>query len=83
MLETPLQQARRHVVEAEPRVLRQKALLDELRAHGHDTRKAQLLLSSMENILRLMREHLAFEEKRSARWIPRRQQSFRDVPNGP
>src|SRR4051794_11712795 len=76
--ETPLEQARRHVAEAEPRVARQRALVEHLREHGHETVKAQRLLATMESILRLMREHVAFEEERSPRWILRHKPGFTD-----
>jgi hypothetical protein len=79
--ETPLEQARRHVAEAEPRVARQRALVADLRNGGHDTVKAKRLLATMETILRLMREHLVFEEERSARWILRHKPTFpHDTP---
>ncbi|HSC99891.1 MAG TPA: hypothetical protein VLI21_13385 [Casimicrobiaceae bacterium] len=76
--ETPLERARRHVAEAEPRVARQRALVLHLRACGHDPAKAQRLLDTMEGILRLMREHLVLEEEGSARWILRHTHSFTD-----
>ena len=76
--ETPLERARRHIAEAEPRVERQRALVERLRECGHDAAKAQRLLATMEGILRLMREHLILEEEGSARWILRHTPGFTD-----
>ncbi|WP_132250479.1 hypothetical protein [Methylobacterium segetis] len=55
--ETPLEMARRHVVEGEARCARQAALVDRLRAHGHDTAVAEDLLAELEATLVDMREH--------------------------
>jgi hypothetical protein len=60
--ETPLEQAQRHVVEAEARVAHQTALVAELTRDGHETTAAELLLSTMQETLLLMRARLADEQ---------------------
>jgi hypothetical protein len=60
--ETPLEMARRHVVEGEARVASQSALVTGLVQKGHDTTAAELLLSTMSESLLLMRAHLADEQ---------------------
>lgn len=64
--ETPLEQAQRHVVEAEARVAHQTALVAELARDGHDTTTAELLLSTMQETLFLMRAHLVGEQERDS-----------------
>ena len=61
--ESLLDQARRHVSEAEERVERQTRLVDELARDGHPTADAEALLATFRKTLRVMREHLAEEER--------------------
>ncbi len=56
-----VESARRHVVEAEARVRRQKSLVTALAHRGHDTAQAEKLLATLENALDAMREHVAAE----------------------
>ena len=55
--------ARRHVVEADARILRQRLLLGEMRASGQPTELARQLLASMVETARQMRAHLVFLER--------------------
>ena len=64
--ESPIEMARRHVAEADQRVARQKALLDELLRDGHAGRgiaQARSVLEVLEQSLRLAREHLRLERE--------------------
>jgi hypothetical protein len=58
--------ARRHVVEAEARIARQREILREMQRDNHSdaTAAAQRLLVTMETTLSMMRDHLRFEEQR-------------------
>lgn len=58
-LEKPLEIARRHVVEAEAGVARQRELVAELERQGHDSTQAQAVLHLFEHTLRFMHEDLA------------------------
>jgi hypothetical protein len=60
--ESRLQLARRHVVEAELRIIEQELRIPRLMAKGHDTTVAVFLLQTYKQILDQMLEHLAFEE---------------------
>ena len=57
-------QARRHVSEAEQRVVEQRVRVRDLRLHGHDTIEAEKLLANFEAILENMRQHLKGEERK-------------------
>ena len=62
--ETNLQKARRHVVEAEQRIARQKALLEGLVRGGHTGRviaQAEETLHVMEQNLWVLRQHMEIE----------------------
>jgi len=50
--------ARRHIVEADARILRQRALIDRLADRGQPTRLAGELLENLEDTLVQMRVHL-------------------------
>lgn len=65
--ETLLQMAQRHVAESSRRVDHQTALVAELEQQGRDTAKAQALLASFSNTLRIMCEVLAREQEREAK----------------
>ena len=58
-METPLETARRHVVQGERIVTRMEGIVDELRGGGHDTTVAEELLSSTRGLLIEMRRDLA------------------------
>jgi hypothetical protein len=64
--ERPLDQARRHVAEAEARIARQHEILREMQADNHPkaAEAAQRVLATMEITLSAMRDHLRFEEER-------------------
>jgi hypothetical protein len=62
-----LDQARRHVGEAEHRVVEQRHRVESMRREGHDTEGAEELLNTFEKTLDAMREHLE-SEKREAIW---------------
>jgi hypothetical protein len=57
--ERHLPQADRHITEGEARVARQRALVGELAADGHDAAMAEGLLATMLASLARMREHRA------------------------
>jgi len=56
---------RAQVLEGERRVKRQRQLLEELIAQGHNTAHAQSLLVTMMTSLELMRKHLSLLEQGS------------------
>lgn len=56
-------EAHAHVLEGELRVKRQRQLLEELLARGHNTARAQSLLVTMMTTLELMRKHLSLLEQ--------------------
>ena len=63
--ESPLDMVERHVAEFEMRVTRQRALVEYLRARDSDIlATAESLLSNMEDLLKLAREHLRIEQER-------------------
>ena len=64
MVETTIEMARRHVREGEARVARQIALVDELRADGHEraVATAEGLLIQLKVALASQREHLRLLE---------------------
>ena len=53
-----LAEARRHVLEAEPRLARQRALVDRLHECGADATLAESLLLQMNQTMRCFVEHL-------------------------
>jgi hypothetical protein len=55
--ETNLEQAIRHVAEAEERYARHLALVERMAASGEDTADAESLLTRFEQTLDLMRQH--------------------------
>ena len=57
--ETPLEMARRHVIEGEARVASQRARVAELASEGRDTTQAEEILATFETTLRFMRQDLA------------------------
>ena len=61
--ETPLQMARRHVAEAEQRLVRQERLVSELEIDGHleMVPSARALLERMGQFLQMCRAHLDYE----------------------
>ena len=60
-----LGEVRAHVLKGELRVKRQRQLLEELIARGHNTARAQSLLVTMTTSLELMRKHLSLLEQGS------------------
>ena len=58
--ETPQEQAQRHVLEGEERVARQRALIEEMDRDEHPVvaDQARRILETMEQTLRLSRQHL-------------------------
>ena len=60
--ETALETARRHVDEAQARVERQAAIVDELARRGSDATQAEAMLATMRRTLVLMQEDLARRE---------------------
>ena len=60
--ETALETARRHVDEAQARVERQAAIVDELARRGSDTTQAEAMLATMRRTLALMHEDFARRE---------------------
>lgn len=58
-----LEMARRHLVEGEARVARQRAIVDNLKARGHSTQLALALLASLQETLRQMRAHRDYLER--------------------
>jgi Fe2+ or Zn2+ uptake regulation protein len=59
MHEQHLLLADQHIVEAEMRVTRQRVLIDEMVAAGHDTALAEALLTTLLQALNGMRAHRA------------------------
>ena len=57
--ETRLEMAERHVREGERHVANQREILEHLSEHGHSTELAERLLSNLEGLLAMHREHLA------------------------
>ena len=51
MIETPLQMARRHVVEQEARIAQQQERIARLAQQGHSTERSAKLLVSMKELL--------------------------------
>jgi hypothetical protein len=72
--ESPLSQAQRHVLENEQRVARQRDIIAEMDRDEHPkvAAKARRLLETMEETLRLARQHLEFEKGRCAPMPPPR-----------
>jgi len=64
MTESGLDQARRHVAEAEQRVAEQLERIEWLRIEGLDTRAAEKLYAAFKKTLQSMRDHLVYEEQR-------------------
>lgn len=62
-IQEDLQRARDHVAVGERLVDKQRDLVAELARDGHDTHPAMRLLSTLEQALSIMREHLALEER--------------------
>ncbi|HYQ92251.1 MAG TPA: hypothetical protein VES89_09325 [Candidatus Competibacteraceae bacterium] len=52
-----LAQANHHIAEAEGRLARQKQLIEELTADGHDTTNAKRMLQTLEATLKTMHAH--------------------------
>ena len=65
MPESPLEEARRHVADAELRVQEQEARIMELRSHRHATESAERLLLAFKQTLQTMRSHLDYEERKA------------------
>jgi hypothetical protein len=66
--ETPLAQSRRHVLEGEEMVARQRALVEEVdREHPEIAAQARRVLAIMEETLRLSRQHLEQELLKEAK----------------
>ena len=61
--ETKLEQARRHVREAGSRLAEQQARIAEMERDGHKVTRSRELLATIEESLRLMRDHLEIEEQ--------------------
>jgi len=59
--------AKRHVAEAEARIIRQREIIERLTAAGHDAGAAHNLLETMEASLKIMRVHLRQIESEMAR----------------
>jgi hypothetical protein len=64
--ETPLEMARRHVRQGERHVTRQAQVFEELLAAGMDVERAEALLATHQEFLRVAREHLEIEEMKVA-----------------
>ena len=62
--ETTIDQARRHVAEAERVVAEQVERVRRMHSHGQDATEAERLLATFEHILATMRDHLQYEENR-------------------
>ena len=58
-----VERARRHVIDGERRVNEQRDLVAELARDGHNIESATRLLTTLEQTLQIMREHLALEER--------------------
>ncbi|KRQ12198.1 MULTISPECIES: hypothetical protein [Bradyrhizobium] len=54
-----LAQSDRHIATAEQHITKQRLLLDNLRAEGHDTKVAEEMLTGFEHNLKTLREHRA------------------------
>lgn len=65
--ETMLERAQRHVVESQARVDHQTAFIVDLAQQGRDTAKAQALLASFKESLRVMCEVLYRQQQREAK----------------
>lgn len=65
--EDPLSMAARHVMEGEERIARHKIRIEKMTRDGHEQAAAegQRLLETMQETLKLSREHLHFEQKRT------------------
>jgi hypothetical protein len=66
--ETLLQLAQRHVLEGEERVARQRAMIEAMERHRHPVvaAKARDILATMEESLRLAKQHLEAERRKQA-----------------
>jgi hypothetical protein len=64
--ELPLDMARRHVWLGERHVTRQAQIFEELLAAGMDVERAEALLATYLEFLRVAREHLKSEEMKAA-----------------
>ena len=64
--ESPLAMARRHVVQGERHVTRQAQVFEEALAAGMDVERAEVLLATYLEFLRVAREHLKVEEMNAA-----------------
>lgn len=60
--ETPLEMAKRHVREAEQRIVRLTKRVINMRTRGYDTEQAERLLSNFHDLLQLAHRHLKHEE---------------------
>ena len=65
-LKEQLEQARDHVAQAKQRIVDQTALIARLKADGHDTRPAELLLSGFLHVLDTLTQHLASLEDKAS-----------------
>jgi len=65
LAESGLDQARRHVAEAEQRVAEQLERIEWLRVEGLDARAAEKLYAAFKQTLQSMRDHLVYEEQRA------------------
>lgn len=54
-----LNEADTHIADAQRRVAKQEAILDELRRHDHDTREGERLLRAFQETLEAMQAHRA------------------------
>ena len=61
--ENPVEEARRHVIQAEQTIAAQERLIERLRGKGIATDQAEALLASYRLMLVEMRTHLAYEER--------------------
>lgn len=52
-----LAQAIRHITRAEEMITEQRALIDRMAAHGHDTKLAEALLQTMQSTVDRMHDH--------------------------
>lgn len=74
--ETPLEMAKRHVREAEERIVRLTIRVIDMRARGYDTEQAERLLHNFHDLLELAHQHLKREEAVAANatftkpWLP-------------
>ena len=65
MSESTLEQARRHVANAEQRVAEQQARIERLRKDGHGTDRSEKVFALFEQVLQAMRDRLTYEEQRA------------------